>query len=729
MARPAAPPYGRRPLELGLSNSLDVWHLQIKLIGWGSGSLDGVALKDEDRIGIPMDPVVVTGTYDSTTADAVRRFQKAHGLAVTGVCDAATFRAIDREQADHPVFFDTLKCPCAAGKNANPTLCRCNQHPTATVACTGFGGGHFAGAFTHTDNLDLYDKYEHPGIDKAVVWAVRALMHRAAVSDITVVGGYRCWFDNYHTTDDTRWKHRTSTFHLGKTIEIRHRGVCIETGANPCPECDRMRKVALGKCGFQLRFHQASRVSVAEGGMDARPPASPFAVHINTVRRKDKENDDFVKTDDDALKPLYEGKAGFCMPLDLGAGTDPKRASAADFFDNIETSEGGGFPLGANRLWHTGVHVHAAKGKDVFAITDGEVVGCRVGEGEQAKTFGSRNFVLLRHKRKDKAYYSLYMHVDGETAKANATVRWRRELFVRTKDHVVATFPSPVYKHVPAVVAPPAPSKLVPQGHATGLTPGEAVAVTGGAVDPKNALDPSLPDNCEVYKLAAPAADGKDQYIFTKRSNVDVATKCAPVGGLANKIAGGHVIGLRDPIVVTGGEKIGRVADPPSDAELRFAGSFVHIEAFSEDNLLTAPDFADYTLIDATDPSKVLVRAEVSKTLVDAPLKLVDPVVDDVLAESDAIDLVDDPNIGRFRSVVLKTRSAWALDYKDLLSKSVTFSFMDGNARDALGDRLNEYRFWTDVDAADAGKLVPPSVVHHYHPLALVLAFAYKPET
>src|SRR5262249_20793506 len=155
---------------------------------------------DSDGIGVAMDPVKVTGDYDATTADAVRRFQKAHGLPVTGECDAATFRAIDREQADHPIFLDTLKCPCAAAKNAGDIRRRCAQHATPNAACGGFGGGNFAGSFTHTDNLDLYDKREYPGMDKAVIWAVRALMHRAAVADIEVVAGYKCWFDNFHTT-------------------------------------------------------------------------------------------------------------------------------------------------------------------------------------------------------------------------------------------------------------------------------------------------------------------------------------------------------------------------------------------------------------------------------------------------------------------------------------------------------------------------------------------------
>src|SRR5262249_5031200 len=161
--------------------------------------------------------------------------------------------------------------------------------------------------------------------------------------------------------------------------------------------------------------------------------------------------------------------------------------------------------------------VHAANAKEVYAITDGEIVGCRVGEGEQAKDLGSRNFVLIRHKRGADAYYSLYMHLDGEAAGAGASVRWRRELYLRSKDHVEALVPSPIYKHVPG--GGPTPSRLVAQGHGTGLAKGEHVEVVGNALSARQNFDATLPRNSEVYKLAAQAQGGEDQYIFTKRAS------------------------------------------------------------------------------------------------------------------------------------------------------------------------------------------------------------------
>src|SRR5262249_42043358 len=151
-------------------DGLDVWELQIKLLGWGSGS-------DNDGIGNILEPMKVTGTFDRRTRDAVMRFQKAVGLPINGVVDSATFVAIDREPALYPVLVHLMKCPCVRGDNDGPILCRCTQHPNAGK-CAGFGNARNPGYLLDgkklgddTDisgeKLDLYNMKEFPGIDKA----------------------------------------------------------------------------------------------------------------------------------------------------------------------------------------------------------------------------------------------------------------------------------------------------------------------------------------------------------------------------------------------------------------------------------------------------------------------------------------------------------------------------------------------------------------------------------
>ncbi|MBT3291589.1 MAG: peptidoglycan-binding protein, partial [Victivallales bacterium] len=396
MPRPTDNPYGERLLKFAapVLKGLDVWDLQIKLIGWGSGT-------DNDGIGNVLDPVRVTGTFDAATRDAVMRFQKAHALPIDGIVNVPVFHAIDREAALHPILMHHLKCPCVHGANDGPILCRCTKHPDGGKAgkCEGFGKGRFGGKFLldgvkladgttdlGNEKLDLYDMQEYKGMDKAVLWALRALMHRAELKVIRIQEGYRCWLDNYHHADDIRWRHRRSTFHFGKAVEFYTMDPGCTQGewkdaVTHCPECEGIRKKAVAKCGFQLRWQEENRVSVAEVSKAARPPATPFSVHVDTVRRLERKDDEFVKSDADAEKPRYGGKLNaMFFPVDLGSGYDPRIAASQPFFLNTESGPGGWFPLGKSRLLHGGVHLYVGAGTKVRAIADGEIVGCRAGD-------------------------------------------------------------------------------------------------------------------------------------------------------------------------------------------------------------------------------------------------------------------------------------------------------------------------------------------------------------
>jgi len=735
--------YGSRVLRLKPEcKGFDVWELQIKLIGWGSGS-------DNDGIGTVMDPVRVTGTFDTTTRDAVMRLQKALKLPITGVVDDPTFRAIDKLAALRPVHVHDLRCPCDKRKDDPKIACRCEKHPEEGK-CTGWGKARFKGKSllegkkladdteVSTDAAaELYDMTEHAGVDKALLWATRALMHRAEVDQIAVVGGYRCWHDNYLHTDERRWRHRRLTFHLGKAVEFYHAGRCADPGnaveyrladtgawtstgwdydtAATCGDCDKIRKVALAKCGFQLRWQQLDRVSVAEGVKTAKPPASPVTVYLSTVRRQGRKDDDFVKTHYDAVQPTYAGTVSYSLPLDLGGGLDPRVAPAEAFFAKIEAAAAGGYPLGAARVWHGGVHLHASAGKEVYAMAGGEVVACRVGENVTAKAYGSRNFVLIKHALKDKAWYSLSMHLDAASAVADSPVGWRKQLFIRTKDHVEVLVATPVFElkdvsEKKADGTSVTKKRLVPKA---GFAAGECVVVTGGEVDPTT-LDDLAPKDSKVVKLPAPA----NTYVYTKLENKDVGTLHTPEGGLADKIAGGTVIALATPIKVAAGELIGYVAAAPTNDTLRGDGAFLHLETFAAESLVSGDG---WVTVDASDPTKAADRKEVTKALRDAGL--LPPVIDDVMLDGDLAGAGVLVEQAKLRSVVLKAPSAWSLDWKAALKDAPGMSFMTDTRRDELGDAFNEYRWWSDVSGG--GKLPGSDVVHHVHPIAFILHLAH----
>ena len=746
------PNYGVRELYLGSPKGLDIWHLQVKLIGWGSGT-------DNDGVGHPMDPVRLTGEFDTTTRDAVLRFQIAHKLPATGRVDGGTFKAIDREAAVHPVVVNDLKCPCARGDNDGPILCRCTGHNGASppVAnphpqegkCDGFGKpGRFAGKFLtegkkfwdgatekslESEKLDVYDRQEYEGMDKTVLWAVRAILHRTKIQTeteykrIAIVAGYRCWHDNYHHTDQTRWHHRQTTFHLGKTIEFTIQGHCTEPewkdDKDSCPQCDALRKTALEKCGFQSRWQEPSRASLAEGPKTARPPSSPFAVSVDTVRLHERKDDGaldytdhFVKKDADAVKPLYPGSlVGVSFPVILQPGVTkdstpveikwalhPKFSSSEPFFRNTEKGKGGYFPIGSSRLWHGGVHLNVAEGAPVYAIADGEVVGCRFGDPEDREG-GSRNFVLLRHEIKaegtwkDKVFYSLYMHLDAGEATADASIRWRRELFARSKDHVLPSIPQPSF----TVETVATKARLCPR---PGFAAGDAVAITGGELG-ADSKDDSLPADWKMYEVEA----SPGHYVFTAREGEPVGAKLDKLDGVTK----GSVIGLAQPIRVCAGESLGLVAKAAAGAE-----PFLHLETFAGAEL----PVTDAVSVDASEVGKFADRKAIVANLVDVA-KLLPKPQDGVLTAGDVKLLYGlPPYYPKLRSAAVKMPSAWAVDWKAALSGPKSLGFLADAS--ALGEKWNDLRWWEGVKAKHTA-LPDGASVYHYHPIALLLQLAY----
>ncbi len=567
------------------------------------------------------------------------------------------------------------------------------------------------------EKLDLYDKREYPGVDKALLWATRGLMRRADIKRVGILTGYRCWHDNYHYTDDTRWRHRRLTFHLGKAIEFYHdkdASPCTEIGADPdaapCAECGRIRDVARAKCGFQLRWHEPSRVSVAEGAKTAAPPANPFAVHVNTVRRVDREDDDFVKTYFDSVQPVFKGNPGFSFPVDLGAGVNPRIAVSETFFSNTESGAGGWFPIGASRIWHGGIHLYAPAGTAVRAIADGEVIGCRITESATAKPYGSRNFVLIRHLFKTKKYYSLYYHLNPQPEAAAAdlttTTRWRNQLYLQTKDHVEALAPCPF---IMAADIGGGKKRLKPRQQ-LGLGPGERAQTQGGNIDPKTIEDPP-PLNSTLIKLSDPA----DTYVFTKLEGKDLARKVA-ADASAKKARDGKNAGLKNPIRVQAGEIIGQVAVAATDAAVGALGTFVHVELFSAEAFLTGDGWTQVDVAAAGDVAdrKALVTKLVDKKLLSAP-------PDKVLLPG---DLTAEQDVYRelLRAGVLKMPSQWSIDWKNALTTPDCLAFI--KSRTDLGKAFNDYVWWNDLKS-DGADLPASPVVFHYHPIGALLAMAY----
>jgi hypothetical protein len=560
-------------------------------------------------------------------------------------------------------------------------------------------------------------------MDKAALWAVRGLMHRADIRRIGISSGYRCWEDNYHHTDLTRWHHRRLTFHFGKAIDfyVTDPTPCTETGKNPkaapCSRCGSVRDLAIAKCGFQVRCIEPDRVAVAENTKESAPPVSLFSMHVNSVRRVDRQEDEFVKTFVESQQPMYHFTLGFSFPLDLGKGKDPGVVPADLYYANIEQADGGWFPLGASRIAHGGIHLTTAKGAQVFALSDGEIVGFRAGEAEDAKTLGSRNFILIRHKwvaprasgglgnEPDyKTYYSLYMHLDDSEPKADSPARWKKDIFLLTKDHIEPITPTPLFikKNVDGE------DRLQ---HSDGLAVGSLSEASGAEVAAKS-IDDEWPDDARVVKLAVADAE---TYALTKLDGKEISKLVAKDTSLLSKIQNHEIVSLRTPIKIWGGELIGAVGGAATDAALQPLNSFLHLETFAAEMFMKDPGWEELAL---ESPDKAVDRKELMAQLV--AKGLVGEPPDKVLLDQDVRTEETDAYQEKLRCAVLKCPSAWAMDWKAALSSPACLSFMKKADADALGDRINEYRWWSAV--APAGVLPGSEVVYHYHPIALLLS-------
>jgi len=118
-------------------------------------------------------------------------------------------------------------------------------------------------------------------------------------------------------------------------------------------------------------------------------------------------------------KRILRALNGFQLPVQIRTFTEIPRTQAellsarrAAFF-NAEERATGFFPMAAERLWHSGVHLRGARGAPVVAPTRGHIVAARRAEGDAQSS--SRSFVLIRHDLdvdgEPITFYSLLAHL------------------------------------------------------------------------------------------------------------------------------------------------------------------------------------------------------------------------------------------------------------------------------------------------------------------------------
>lgn len=115
-------------------------------------------------------------------------------------------------------------------------------------------------------------------------------------------------------------------------------------------------------------------------------------------------------------------------PIDIPYTKGNQQRVVPDSIYNSSEILSGSFPMGKNRFWHGGVHVHPTdRAIPIRAIADGEIVAYRFDETDQTDAYFdkvpySRSFVLLKHVTElgrtslginKLVFYSLYMHLQA----------------------------------------------------------------------------------------------------------------------------------------------------------------------------------------------------------------------------------------------------------------------------------------------------------------------------
>jgi predicted chitinase len=113
-------------------------------------------------------------------------------------------------------------------------------------------------------------------------------------------------------------------------------------------------------------------------------------------------------------------------PIDIPYSKENQQRVIPDAMFNNSEILSGPYPMGKNRFWHGGVHVHPSdRTTPIRAIADGEVVAYRYDDGDSTDAYFdrapySRSFVLLKHETElgqtslgtsKLTFYSLYMHL------------------------------------------------------------------------------------------------------------------------------------------------------------------------------------------------------------------------------------------------------------------------------------------------------------------------------
>jgi hypothetical protein len=191
---------------------------------------------------------VPDGNYGPGTEMQVTSFQKLYMRQTdpTGQADTETMAAIVAFGIAHPIDFAVLRCPCGQ--------------------CGGFGKGRFRGLYRSPGALEVFHRYEYPGIHRMLLWTYKAAQFFATSQNwrLTINSAYRCAIDNAN-------HQRSSTNHHGKAIDID----IIGGGGTDRSRCNALRGWLVENGHAQIGWSALNRKSLEPANI------APTWVHLD----------------------------------------------------------------------------------------------------------------------------------------------------------------------------------------------------------------------------------------------------------------------------------------------------------------------------------------------------------------------------------------------------------------------------------------------------------------
>lgn len=347
--------------------------------------------------------------------------------------------------------------------------------------------------------------------------------------------------------------------------------------------------------------------------------------------------------------------------------------------------DSGLFPVGLNLTWHGGIHVTGATGQPVVAMADGVVVAARLPDKDpEATPFGSRNFVLIKHRTPaGDDFWSVYMHLlpvqlkddDPDMVKA---MPWLYELELATQGDGSTNF-----RPHPDTVSTFAVPRTVEGG--------EKFAI----------LDQRQVGKYLWYQVESKKDQARGWIAKTERVTISRKIRNLP------DLKAGKVVKFSQPI--KGAACIGFMSSIKPDAK-----AFLHWEVFSEKLIPGWGEVRD------DDQNDVGCDSEALKKLINKGAGG-GAYQGELTKEMVAASYKDKETLVQILSNAYRFKSEWFVNWEEALKR------YDPASAQAQGPLFNLYRFWEDAEKAGCD-LPKGGMVYHYHPNAFKLAMFPEPK-